>query len=306
MDANLLTCLLAALCEYERRGATNAQLLTVQDSASPKKNRRVKVKSLGSFMSLRRKSGVSNEDVAASLQLPATFSLSEVSENSLILTGDERFFLKTVSRAEFSQLLEMSAGYCAHMSEHPSSALVWILGAYKLGVFTSLRKVKRMLVLMENVLGPAATLAERFDLKGSEMGRRSLDGTVGKDQDFRSSGRKVMLGQAASAAFLDAVAQDVSMLQSQRLFDYSLLVGISQEKEVWEAPEVPKSRYLHISEDRRRLYFLAIIDVSSSYSTERQLENAAKSLIFDREEISCVPPDRYAERFLAAVERALE
>ena len=54
------------------------------------------------------------------------------------------------------------------------------------------------------------------------------------------------------------------------------------------------------------LYFIGIIDILTFYGGRKKLEHAAKSMIYDNDGISCVPPKQYAERFLAYLASVVE
>jgi hypothetical protein len=45
------------------------------------------------------------------------------------------------------------------------------------------------------------------------------------------------------------------------------------------------------------VYFLGIIDIFTHFDVRKKLENIYKSLAQDPDTISCVPPEKYAQRF---------
>jgi len=51
-----------------------------------------------------------------------------------------------------------------------------------------------------------------------------------------------------------------------------------------------------MSSDKTKIYFFGIIDILTEYSTRKKLEHSFKKIRYDNT-ISCVPPQRYAERF---------
>ena len=53
---------------------------------------------------------------------------------------------------------------------------------------------------------------------------------------------------------------------------------------------------------RKEVFFAGIIDCLQTYTTGRKVQNAVQGFVI-KEEISIVPPARYADRFLAAMAR---
>ena len=45
------------------------------------------------------------------------------------------------------------------------------------------------------------------------------------------------------------------------------------------------------SSDKKKLYFLGIIDVLTSFNLKKKCENLYKSIRYDSQTISCVPPE---------------
>lgn len=52
-----------------------------------------------------------------------------------------------------------------------------------------------------------------------------------------------------------------------------------------------------LSRDRTKIYFVGIIDILTHYGARKKLEYNMKSL-FQGGTVSCVPPQRYGDRFL--------
>ena len=46
--------------------------------------------------------------------------------------------------------------------------------------------------------------------------------------------------------------------------------------------------------DGSKIYFIGIIDIFTEYNAKKKAEHFLKSLKYDSETISCVPPDDYA------------
>jgi len=296
MEREHVPWVLRALAQFEGKESANATMITLQDPVSPtKKNRRLKIYSNPHYLHLRTITGLTNAQVQSSLSQPPTVHETSGTGTLLIYTGDLRFVLKSLGKEEFDQLERMGQAYGQHIEQHRESVLVRMQGVYRVKVYGTYRKTKLWCLLMENVFSAPACLESRFDLKGSEFGRTSESSVQGLDLDFLDSGLHLCLG-GLRTPFLSQLTLDISFLQSQTLFDYSLLVGISPMQRGVRS----EGRNYCWQGEQDRVYFLAIIDLASCYSPSRQLETAAKSLLFGQT-ISCVPPDQYAQRLLKAV-----
>mmetsp|Transcript_64256 Transcript_64256/g.88880 ORF Transcript_64256/g.88880 Transcript_64256/m.88880 type:complete len:95 (+) Transcript_64256:48-332(+) len=61
-----------------------------------------------------------------------------------------------------------------------------------------------------------------------------------------------------------------------------------------------KNRHRFLSIDCKHIYHLGIIDYLQDFNVEKKFEYHAKTLINKKDaEISAVPPERYAKRFLS-------
>ena len=52
-----------------------------------------------------------------------------------------------------------------------------------------------------------------------------------------------------------------------------------------------------VSADGTQIYFLGIIDILTEFNTKKSIEHVARSIFQDKNTVSCVPPDRYGDRF---------
>jgi len=168
---------------------------------------------------------------------------------------------------------------------------------------------------MSNVLFSPLPLHERYDLKGSILGRVTKEPSdfrkselVMKDLDLLSSGAKLCMPPRAYKETEGRLERDVAFLRSIGVMDYSLLVGIH-----FRGQGIPGfNRLLNliarhknraIFGRRRAFYHLGIIDFLQPYNTKKWLETKYKSKVLFQEEraISSVDPGLYADRFLAFV-----
>ena len=52
-----------------------------------------------------------------------------------------------------------------------------------------------------------------------------------------------------------------------------------------------------LSADENHVYFFGVIDIFTEFSFKKKVEYIARGITQDFSTISCVPPQRYAERF---------
>ena len=80
-----------------------------------------------------------------------------------------RYILKTLKRDEFALFRRILPSYCAHMGRHARATLLpWFYGMYKLQVPGH---PVYHLIVMSNVFFTKVPITEKFDLKGSTLGR---------------------------------------------------------------------------------------------------------------------------------------
>ena len=53
-----------------------------------------------------------------------------------------------------------------------------------------------------------------------------------------------------------------------------------------------------LSSDKEHIYFMGVIDIFTGYTIGKKFEHFGKSIYQNRHTISCVPPQRYAQRFV--------
>lgn len=248
------------------------------------------------------------------------------------LSPDGRFIIKTHTRSECDQLLALLPEYRRHMDSYPHSWLVHFYGVYRVQCSPNARPV--YFVVMNNVFRTRKHLAERYDLKGSTLGRQTSRETTTSDSSSMSSGRagrahraalvlkdldlldshsRLRLGSRRKRILIDQLSADVDFLRRRALMDYSLLVAIHRTR---MPPLALLAHALSIirrrgsdglpSQSGRELYFVGVIDVLQRYTLRKFFETQIKSLRHSTAEISCVPPAQYAERFCGFVERVAE
>ncbi|CAM9731054.1 unnamed protein product, partial [Phaeothamnion confervicola] len=335
----------------------------------------------------RKASGVSDKDFRRSFD-PAALGVIEFAANSkspqrFFFTADGKYMIKTQSEAELKSLLRFLPAFAVHLQHSPNSLITRFFGAYK--VYDPTTKKWTIFSVTSNVFATGRSLGERYDLKGSTIGRscsaaqREQPRAVLKDLDLEGGGRKLRLGPREKAALLKQLRADAAFLAGLGLMDYSLLVGVHHPRCWWLEsaaaaaggqaalvtkragtalrdatmrlwPQLPRRepegvagpvrRQLQLQLPRRQrpaaarqgpgrdggggrrrrtplgVYggggpgmpelHVGLIDVLQQYTLRKGLETRAKGVVYDRHNISAVPPDEYAARFITFLDRNVE
>lgn len=166
--------------------------------------------------------------------------------------------------------------YASYLHENPNSFLCRFLGSYSLRMYEQ----TFYFVVMLNIFDPSAKINERYDIKGSWVGRSAENGhsskksnskrqvcrhcntyyvasqnqacnvivgsheanIVLKDNDMRT---KIALDAEASKRVLQILKNDSFLLGKMGVLDYSLLVGVKKFKfEVNISNELVSYKYL--------------------------------------------------------------
>ena len=147
------------------------------------------------------------------------------------LTSDDKFIIKTVEGGESKFLLQLLPGYYMNLVQNKRTLLpkFFAFFAYKGG---SIKREIRF-VVMNNILPTRFDYFQRFDLKGSEFKRWASDKEKAKkdpcfkDIDFnRFHVDGVRLSVDDHANLKKTLERDVMVLESFRIMDYSLLLGV--------------------------------------------------------------------------------
>jgi len=171
---------------------------------------------------------------------------------------------------------------------------------------------------MNNLFYTDRSIARRYDLKGSLVGRKSTeqerkDASVAlKDQDIDLLADRMSFDEKTMKLVADEMSKDVEFLARCEIMDYSLLLGISELSEeemqqpIEETPnEHPlyrhlggvQSKDLETGKPGKYIYYLGIIDILIHYNARKAAETTIKGFSHDKTQISAVPPDFYAKRF---------
>ncbi|XP_053993920.1 phosphatidylinositol 4-phosphate 5-kinase type-1 gamma-like isoform X6 [Hylaeus volcanicus] len=145
------------------------------------------------------------------------------------LTDDDEFIIKTVQHKEGEFLQTLLPGYYMNLNQNPRTLLPKFFGLY---CYRCNSKNVR-LIAMNNLLPSSVKLHQKYDLKGSTYKRkaskteRSKSSPTYKDLDFMEHHAEgIFLEADTYSALVKTIQRDCRVLESFKIMDYSLLVGI--------------------------------------------------------------------------------
>ncbi|XP_023772502.1 putative 1-phosphatidylinositol-3-phosphate 5-kinase FAB1C [Lactuca sativa] len=180
---------------------------------------------------------------------------------------DERFIIKQVTKTELESFEEFAPEYFKYLMDSLNSGsptcLAKIMGIYQVTVKHSRagKEAKMNVLVMENVFFKR-NISRVYDLKGSSRSRYNSD-TTGTNKTLLDMNllealrtNPIFLGSKAKRKLERAVWNDTSFLASIDVIDYSLLVGVDEEK---------------------KELVLGIIDFMRQYTWDKHLETWVKA-----------------------------
>ncbi|KAM8827879.1 phosphatidylinositol-4-phosphate 5-kinase, type I, beta a [Spinachia spinachia] len=249
------------------------------------------------------------------------------------LTSDDEFIIKTVQHKEAEFLQKLLPGYYMNLNQNPRTLLPKFYGLYCI----QCSGVTVRVVVMNNVLPRAMKMHYKYDLKGSSYKRRASrkervkSSPTFKDLDFQEMHEGLHFDPDTYSALMKTLQRDCRVLESFKIMDYSLLLGIhiSDRKQLGrenrcDSRKGQKVLYSTALEsiqgnskgsepvadddtlggipakhkDERLLIFLGIIDILQSYRFIKRMEHSWKALVHDGDTVSVHRPSFYADRFL--------
>ncbi|KAG2584018.1 hypothetical protein PVAP13_6KG256900 [Panicum virgatum] len=209
-------------------------------------------------------------------------------------TMDERFIIKQVTRTELESFVEFAPQYFKYLMESLASGsptcLAKIVGLYQVSVksLKAGKEVKMDIMVMENLFFERK-ISRVYDLKGSLRSRyTSGDSKVLLDSNLIEAlhTKPIFLGSKAKRRLERAVWNDTSFLALADVMDYSLLVGIDEEK---------------------KELVIGIIDYLRQYTWDKQLETWVKASGIlggpKNESPTVISPMQYKKRFRKAMSK---
>ncbi|KAL6596092.1 hypothetical protein ACP70R_047456 [Stipagrostis hirtigluma subsp. patula] len=247
------------------------------------------------FAALRKKCCPKDIDYIRSLSRCKRWSAQGGKSNVYFAkTMDERFIIKQVTRTELESFVEFAPQYFKYLMESLTSGsptcLAKIVGLYQVGVksLKAGREVKMDLMVMENLFFERR-ISRVYDLKGSLRSRyTSGDSKVLLDSNLIEAlhTKPIFLGSKAKRRLERAVWNDTSFLALADVMDYSLLVGIDEEK---------------------KELVIGIIDYLRQYTWDKQLETWVKASGIlggpKNESPTVISPMQYKKRFRKAMSK---
>ncbi|XP_041010885.1 phosphatidylinositol 4-phosphate 5-kinase 8-like [Juglans microcarpa x Juglans regia] len=141
------------------------------------------------------------------------------------LSHDDRFVIKTLKKPELKVLLKMLPYYYRHVGEHENTLITKFFGLHRI-TLNGGRKVR--FVVMGNMFCTELQIHRRYDLKGSSQGRftdkdKIDETTTLKDRDLSYA---FHMDKLLRESLFRQISLDCMFLESQRIIDYSLLLGL--------------------------------------------------------------------------------
>ncbi|KAG6517526.1 phosphatidylinositol 4-phosphate 5-kinase 9-like [Zingiber officinale] len=141
------------------------------------------------------------------------------------LSQDDRFMIKTLRKSEVKVLLRMLPNYYHHVRTYDNTLITKFFGLHRVKPSSG---QKFRFVVMGNMFCTELRIHRRFDLKGSSLGRSTEnveidENTTLKDLDLDYC---FYLEPSWRDALLKQIEIDSKFLETQRIMDYSLLLGV--------------------------------------------------------------------------------
>ena len=229
------------------------------------------------------------------------------SRSFFYFSDDGSYVIKTMSLEEIMFLKKILPDYFNYIHAEPESFIPKFFGLHNIRYYSGVEKLKKSFIVMENLFSGGYEIHLRFDLKGSTAGRSTDPGedisVARKDLDFNRSGIKIRLVEGDKFKVLEQLRKDCDFFQRLEIIDYSLLLGIHHLKN--PVSDISQLKNAYISADGQYLYFFGIIDILTRYNALKKFENMIKTS-FLGEDISCVPPKKYADRFYNYISSVIE
>ncbi|XP_022072777.1 phosphatidylinositol-4-phosphate 5-kinase, type I, beta a isoform X3 [Acanthochromis polyacanthus] len=287
------------------------------------------------FRYFRELFGIKPDDYLYSICNEPLIELSNPGASSswFYLTSDDEFIIKTVQHKEAEFLQKLLPGYYMNLNQNPRTLLPKFYGLYCI----QCGGVTIRVVVMNNVLPRAMKMHYKYDLKGSSYKRRASRKErvkpcpTFKDLDFQEMHEGLHFDLDTYNALMKTLQRDCRVLESFKIMDYSLLLGIhildrkplvrgnrcdsrkgqkvlystaleSIQGSVKDPEPVADDDTLGgipaKHKDESLLIFLGIIDILQSYRFIKKVEHSWKALVHDGDTVSVHRPSFYADRFL--------
>uniref|UniRef100_A0A452V3I6 Phosphatidylinositol-4-phosphate 5-kinase type 1 beta n=1 Tax=Ursus maritimus TaxID=29073 RepID=A0A452V3I6_URSMA len=270
------------------------------------------------FRYFRELFGIKPDDYLYSICSEPLIELSNpgASGSLFFVTSDDEFIIKTVQHKEAEFLQKLLPGYYMNLNQNPRTLLPKFYGLYCM----QSGGINIRIVVMNNVLPRSMRMHFTYDLKGSTYKRRASrkerekSNPTFKDLDFLQDMHEGLYFDTETYnALMKTLQRDCRVLESFKIMDYSLLLGIHildhslKEKEEDSSQNVPDAKR---SGMQKVLYSTAMESIQGpgksgdGIITEnpdtlmKKLEHSWKALVYDGDTVSVHRPSFYADRFL--------
>ncbi|NWI93172.1 PI51B kinase, partial [Pitta sordida] len=183
------------------------------------------------FRYFRELFGIKPDDYLYSICSEPLIELSNpgASGSLFFVTSDDEFIIKTVQHKEAEFLQKLLPGYYMNLNQNPRTLLPKFYGLY----CVQSGGINIRIVVMNNVLPRALKMHFTYDLKGSTYKRRASrkerekSNPTFKDLDFLQDIHEgLYFDFEMHSALMKTLQRDCRVLESFKIMDYSLLLGI--------------------------------------------------------------------------------
>ncbi|CAG8474143.1 3472_t:CDS:10 [Diversispora eburnea] len=240
------------------------------------------------FDSLRRRCGIEDLCIDSLSRCSPWQTTGGKSASTFLKTQDNRLVIKQMVSswriAEKEGFLKIAPKYFEYMNKRPNmpSVLAKIFGFYTIKIKDLKNNVLKMDVLVMEHLFFEKTITSKFDLKGIQE-RHIRDQTKKDDVTLWDGdwveGRyksRLLIYSHSKKLLKEALDNDTQFLCDANIMDYSLLVGVDDEK---------------------KELIVGIVDFIGAYTLYKRIENRGKTLSRNAKDVTVLPPDQYKERF---------
>lgn len=185
------------------------------------------------FRLFRKQFGIDSADFLVSLcdQPLRRLSNPGASGSLFFLSQDDQYIIKTVDKHEAKFLARLLPGYYMNLVQNKRTLLPKFYGLFEYKGSLGKRRIR--VIVMNNILPTRYDYYQRFDLKGSTWKRAASRKELQKkrpcqkDLDWKRLHRDgIRLEPGTYANLADTIQRDSAVLESFKIMDYSILVGI--------------------------------------------------------------------------------
>lgn len=265
--------------------------------------------------------GLQDKAVSCNFRLISSDAAAGKSKAFFFLSADQRYMLKTMTADDLHCLLSIKNDYLEHITNHKLTLLPQYLAIYKIKIGDDPNIV---ILVMNNFFAGQHQIHTKFDLKGSRKGRTASakevakeEKAVLKDNDFVRQRQRLPIS-CATGNLKQVMTNDIRLLQRLHVIDYSLIVAYHDKSKASERDSTRHSKSLWTGEfgsasNRRpsevmnvvaietstHIVYVGIVDILTLYGPKKYLETFFMGTLRCCADISCQPPRKYGNRFLA-------